>query len=79
MAKFLQRLIDNQWRCFLIFGVSAAVFLLGVGTIFWADTLTPSLRQEMYALAGMLIAGIGFITAIAMQVCLIIARLFRKY
>lgn len=78
MRAQLKALLDDTRKILKLYGLGAILFFIGVGTIQGADKLLPpSLQQEVYVLAGMLIGGCGFAVAMFAQL-LLIAQRFRN-
>ena len=75
MLEPLKAFIDDPRKVLKLFALGALLFFIGVGFIQWADKLIePSLKQEVHALLGMIIAGCGFFIAMTAQLCLIAQR-----
>ncbi len=71
-----KELLDQPRQVLKVYGVGAVLFFLGIGFIIYADrAFPPSLQQEIVALAGTATAGLGFFTAMAAQLLLILSRL----
>ena len=67
--------IDNQQNILKLFAAGAVLFFIGVALIVYADrAMPPSLKQEIMALLGLGIGGLGFTTAMTGQVLLILSR-----
>lgn len=76
--KIIGELIDNPRKTLRAFALGALLFFIGIGTIQFANSqVTPSFEQELYALGGLIFAGVGFSIALTCQVFLIIHR-FKK-
>jgi hypothetical protein len=75
MLKAITELLDDQRKTLKLFALGALLFFIGLGIIqFGNKTLEPSIEQEIYALLGSIIGGLGFFTALTAQVFLIIFR-----
>ncbi len=75
MLEKIKELLEDQRKILRLYALGALLFFIGLGFIQWADKLIePSLQQEVYTLVGMLIGGLGFLTAILAQCLLIIHR-----
>ena len=75
MLKHIKELINDQRKTLKLFALGALLFFIGLGIIQWADKLmAPSLEQEAYALLGLFVGGLGFLTSITAQIFLIIHR-----
>jgi len=66
--------IFYRWRSGFIY------FSVGLGTIYMANVYgTPSLQQELFTLAGLLLCGLGFVLTLLSYVRLLIARIFQFF
>ncbi|MFT5691641.1 MAG: hypothetical protein ACI92E_000971 [Oceanicoccus sp.] len=75
MRKAIMELLDDQRKTLKLFALGALLFFIGLGIIqFGNKTLEPSLEQEIYALLGSIVGGLGFFTALTAQIFLIIFR-----
>jgi len=78
LPNAIKELIEDQRKILKLFALGALLFFIGIGIIQWADKLMPpSMEQEIYALLGTFVGGLGFCTAIVAQIFLIIYR-FQK-
>ncbi|WP_232426045.1 hypothetical protein [Teredinibacter turnerae] len=60
------------------FRSGAIFFAVGLTMVYLANTaLLPSLRQELVTLAGLILAGAGFVVAMLAQIRMIISRFLR--
>ncbi len=58
-----------------LFSIGAVLFFFGLGLVVFANQrLLPSLGQELIVLLGLLIGGLGALTALAGYVALMISR-----
>lgn len=58
-----------------LFSIGAVLFFVGLGLVVFADQrLLPSLGQELMVLLGLLIGGIGALTALTGYLVLMISR-----
>lgn len=68
--------IEDQRKCMIFFTRSAFFFFIGLACIVGSNyTATPSVKQELTALLGVIVMITGFGCAITAQICMIIARL----
>ena len=75
MLDKIKALLDDQRKTLRLYALGALLFFIGVGFIQGADKLMqPSLQQEVYALLGVAVAGLGFVTAMIAQLLLIASR-----
>jgi len=67
-------------KSFRQFRAGAIFFAVGLIIIYLATTvLTPSAKQELIVLAGLLIASAGFITAMLAHIRMVISRIIRFF
>ncbi len=76
IKRWLKPYLDDPRKIFKLFATGAVLFFIGLATIVWAEKMIPpSLQQEVAALAGTAVGGLGFFTAMMAQLMLIIQRL----
>ena len=74
--KLFKELIDNPRQILRLHGISAVIFFVGMGSVLWAEnSVEPSLQQELIALLGVGLVGLGFTSALLAQIALIISRI----
>ncbi|MBB3167830.1 hypothetical protein [Simiduia aestuariiviva] len=67
-------------QAFAQFKLGAMVFFVGMVLVYMAQQLIdPSLRQEAFTLAGLLLAGLGFIMAMGAHLRMLISRLWHFF
>jgi hypothetical protein len=72
----IKETIADPQKTLRLFIQGAFFFFLGVGIILFATkTMPPSLEQEAYALLGLFVGGLGFVTSLTAQVFMIISRI----
>ncbi|UTA46674.1 hypothetical protein L1F30_10925 [Simiduia sp. 21SJ11W-1] len=65
---------------FAQFKLGAMLFFVGLVLVYMAQQLIePSVRQEAFTLAGLVIAGLGFVVAMAAHVRMLISRLWALF
>lgn len=67
-------------EAFAQFKLGAMVFFLGLVLVYMAQQLIePSIKQDAFTLAGLVLAAVGFILAMAAHVRMIISRLWHLF
>ena len=76
----IAELTKNPQPLFKFYGIGGLLFFIGFCSILAAEhKFEPSINQELVALGGSLLAGIGFITVMITQGLFIWVRLVRNY
>jgi len=71
----LNKKTDQQPHYFKYFSISASIFLLGLGTVMYVNLLLPpSVEQEAFALAGLILSVPSGIFAFYCYIRLLISR-----
>ena len=74
----LKELLNDTRKILKLFGLGAVLFFIGIAFIQWAnELLSPSLKQEIIVLIGLIVGGTGFLIAISAQ-CLLIVQRFKN-
>ena len=72
-------LAENPTPLFKFYGIGGLLFFIGFSSILGAEhKLTPSIEQELAALGGVILTGIGFVIVMVAQLIFIWVRLVKN-
>ncbi len=76
VLRYAKSLINDQRKCIVQFSYGTIVFLFGMITIVVGDYgLSPSVKQEIVVLVGVVLSGAGLFLVITAHICMMIFRL----
>ncbi len=78
IREYLRELMQDDIRRLKHFSISAVIFFVGYGMIYWHENnVPPSLEQELATLLLLVVAALAFVWAMTMQILYILSKILK--
>ena len=78
LRRYLSVLMNDDIKRLKHFSISAVIFFVGYGMIYWYENnVPPSMEQEIATLGLLLVSALAFLWAMTMQILYIVSKIIK--